>query len=272
MDATELLGFEEANAGLVLSDEAKWNQTLLDWQLFLRFGTVFVDRAVDGRVVASAAILPYGSSAWISMVLVSPDWRRRGLATKLVQKCLARADAAGWTTWLDATPDGLNVYGQLGFRVVGELVRMARRRGSAASHVPPRSPTVRDVRRLITLDAQGLGIGRSAFIEDVTERSGSVLYRTGSSYCLTRDGRRARQIGPVLARSEPEAIKLLDKVLANETGDLIIDLHTGNDQVRRYLLANDFVEERRFYRMIRGSAHNPPDQTVAIASAGPEFG
>jgi hypothetical protein len=38
------------------------------------------------------------------MVLVTSRWGRRGLATRLVHRCLAAANALKLTTWLDATP------------------------------------------------------------------------------------------------------------------------------------------------------------------------
>ena len=62
--------------------EAGWNQVAADWRIFLELGTVYAARAGDGRVVATAATLPYGGRfAWISMVLVAGDiaaaaWRR----------------------------------------------------------------------------------------------------------------------------------------------------------------------------------------------------
>src|SRR5436853_7848018 len=86
------LGAEAARDGLALSTEAHWNQNEADWRFFLSHGTAFGIRSGDGRLVATAALLPYsGGNAWISMVLVTQSWRRRGLATKLVDSCLERA-------------------------------------------------------------------------------------------------------------------------------------------------------------------------------------
>ena len=53
----------------------------------------------DGdRLVATAALLPYSAgNAWISMVLVTADFRRRGIATKLVDACLDAATRRGLT-------------------------------------------------------------------------------------------------------------------------------------------------------------------------------
>src|ERR1051325_4362218 len=119
------LGVEAAREGLVLSAEAHWNQNEADWRFFLENGTVFGIRDGDGRLIATAALLPYsGGNAWISMVLVTQAWQRRGLATKLVDACLAQATAQGLTPWLDATPAGAKVYGPLGFKPVLELRRL----------------------------------------------------------------------------------------------------------------------------------------------------
>ena len=105
------LGLGDAEAGLALSTEAGWNQNEADWRFFLSKGIVFGMR--DGkRLVATAALLPYSAGdAWISMVLVTADFRRRGIATKLVDACLDVAARRGLTAWLDATPAGAAVCG-----------------------------------------------------------------------------------------------------------------------------------------------------------------
>ena len=102
MAATEPIGIveldvDDAQAGMALSTEAGWNQNEADWRFFLSQGVVFGMR--DGaRLVATAALLPYSAgNAWISMVLVTADFRRRGIATKLVDACLNAAARRGLT-------------------------------------------------------------------------------------------------------------------------------------------------------------------------------
>src|SRR3954447_6969367 len=119
------LGTEDAAGGLALSTEARWNQNEADWRFFLTRGTVYGVRDSDRRLVASAALLPYSSgNAWISMVLVTENWRRRGIATRLVDACLSAATKLGLTSWLDATPAGAGVYGPLGFCPTIQLRRL----------------------------------------------------------------------------------------------------------------------------------------------------
>src|ERR1043165_9549316 len=134
------LGAEAACEGQVLSAEAHWNQNEADWKFFLNEGTVFGIRDGDGRLIATAALLPYsGGNAWISMVLVTQSWRRRGLATKLVDACLEAATRQGLTTWLDATPAGATVYGPLGFTPTLQLRRLKLLAPQGANAAPPMS-------------------------------------------------------------------------------------------------------------------------------------
>src|SRR3982074_1909278 len=132
------LGPQDVLAGLALSDEARWNQTEDDWRFFLIHGTVLGIRDAEGHLVATAALLPYGSNAaWISMVLVTTRWRRRSLATSLLDECLALASDRGLTPWLDATPAGARVYGPLGFTPTLHVQRLGFRGSVAPSPTTP---------------------------------------------------------------------------------------------------------------------------------------
>ena len=110
--------------------EARWNQLAADWRVFLEFGRLYAAETDEGRIVATTATLPYGGRfAWISMVLVTGDYRRRGLATKLMQWAMRDLAAGDLVPVLDATPDGRAVY------------RRARLRGFVGiSAVAPRAP------------------------------------------------------------------------------------------------------------------------------------
>src|SRR5258708_39476493 len=99
------LGPQDALSGLALSDEAHWNQTEDDWRFFLNHGTVLGIRDKAGRLVATAALLPYTSgAAWISKVPATPNWRRRRLATRLLDDCLTLAQTQRPTPGVGAAP------------------------------------------------------------------------------------------------------------------------------------------------------------------------
>ena len=66
---------------LALSKSANWNQNEADWHLMLGCGRGWGIALADGTLAASTVVLPYGGRfAWVSMVLVLPEHRRRGYA------------------------------------------------------------------------------------------------------------------------------------------------------------------------------------------------
>src|SRR5918997_5215034 len=73
---------------LALSAEAGWNQVDDDWRFMLRSGKGFGFLDEAGALVASGLTVEFARYAWISMILVAPRWQRRGLATKLMQRCV----------------------------------------------------------------------------------------------------------------------------------------------------------------------------------------
>lgn len=273
MGATEarpiaILAEPDALCGLALSAEAGWNQTLADWLLFLRRGTVYGVRDPHGRVVATAAILSYGSVAWISLVLVTVAWRRRGLARALMTRCLAQADAAGWQTRLDATPDGAAVYAPMGFRAADELVRW-RRPATTLEGVSTREERIG---ALLALDREALGLDRSAILNELASRPESAVWGDADACCLVRDGRRARHLGPLHGRDPVAVADLLGRVTSAEPGELVIDAYTNRGRTRAALRALGFAAERSFLRMARGGRLPGSVPGIALAGAGPEYG
>src|SRR4051812_32712413 len=76
---------------------AGWNQTVGDWQRFLDLspdGCLLAE--CEGRPVATATTIRYGTElGWIGMMLVHPDFRRRGIARVLLKHCIEILRQAG---------------------------------------------------------------------------------------------------------------------------------------------------------------------------------
>jgi GNAT superfamily N-acetyltransferase len=262
------LGVQDAAAGLVLSTEARWNQNEDDWRFFLSKGVVFGVRDDAGRLIATAALLPYSAgNAWISMVLVTESARRRGVATRLVDACLATAKQMNLTSWLDATPAGATVYGPLGFAPTLELRRLRlENSGSTSAGLDTCDPAAFSAR-----DSRAIGFARDALLAEFAGRPGSRLVRGGDAMALVRDGRTARHIGPLFAGNAAEALALVAAIVRSERGPLIIDAVHSHTKFLDGLTAAGWNIERPFQRMRFGGAGaqaaNPP-----FAVAGPEFG
>jgi GNAT superfamily N-acetyltransferase len=266
------LGPDDARQGLRLSEEANWNQNEADWRFFLDKGAVFGVRDGDNRLIATAALLPYTSAnAWISMVLVTASWRRRGLATRLLDACLDAAAKRGLTTWLDATPAGAKVYGPLGFAPTMELRRL-RFEGSTARTTTWSEPASNGrLDELIARDRRAMGFDRTALLGELGGRPGSQLISHGGALGLIRDGRTARQLGPLFAEDTAAATALVEAVVQSETGPILIDAVGEQREFLKTLTGAGWTIERPFQRMRFGpttiQSVEPP-----FAVAGPEFG
>ena len=114
----------DAEGALPLSAEAGWNQTAEDWRFMLSEGRGIGVRE-GARWVGSALALPLGERlAWISMVLVAKDARRRGIGTRLLRQAIDMVRDAGRIAGLDATELGRPVYLPLGFQHVYAIWRL----------------------------------------------------------------------------------------------------------------------------------------------------
>ena len=263
------LGIADAQAGLVLSTEAGWNQNEADWRFFLSHGIVFGVRDGD-RLVASAALLPYSAgNAWISMVLVTSDFRRRGIATKLVDACLSAAARRGLTTWLDATPAGTAVYGPLGFTPTLQLRRLRLEKQQGTEATEPLSASSPDA--LATRDSRAMGFDRSTLLSEFAVRPGSRIVSGDRAIALVRNGRTARHIGPLLADRAGQALKLVEAIVSSESGPWLIDAVRSQDEFLDGLVRAGWNIQRPFQRMRFGPATVSPAQ-LPFAVAGPEFG
>jgi GNAT superfamily N-acetyltransferase len=263
------LGVGDARAGLVLSAEAGWNQNEADWRFFLGHGTVFGVRA-GARLVATAALLPYSAGqAWISMVLVTADFRRRGIATQLVDACLAAAAKRSLTTWLDATPAGATVYGPLGFKPTLQLRRLRLREAQATT--APGAPSDGNLDTLAKRDADATGFDRRLLLSEFSARAGSRILSDDGAIALVRDGRTARQIGPLLADNADQALALVKAIVRSEAGPWLLDAVHPQEAFQGGLVASGWTIERPFQRMRLGPATASPAQ-LPFAVAGPEFG
>ena len=158
------------------------------------------------------------------MVLVTANWRRRGLATRLVDACLDAATKQGLTTWLDATPAGAAVYGPLGFTPTLQLRRLrletrCRRKPDAPAPIAG-AARANSSRAIVS----AMGFDRSALLAELGGRPGSRLVSNGDAVALVRDGRKARHIGPLFAdRAGRGAGDGRRRSFESETGPLLID-------------------------------------------------
>ncbi|MCE9659926.1 MAG: GNAT family N-acetyltransferase [Burkholderiales bacterium] len=285
----QALGERDVDAGLALSDAAGWNQTGDDWALFVRHGHAIGLRDEQGRWVATAAALPYGSErGWISMVLVADAWRHRGLASRLMDACVAHLRAGGIVPVLDATPAGAEVYRRIGFVPGFEIDRWERRalhparEPHSAGAVRPAGAGDRDA--VLAFDRASTGLDRGFLLDDFLARPETRIWlgNDGRGFVVARAGRRATQIGPLVAGDTGQAIALLEAAIDASAGSaplarpgertIFLDLPRARREVAAWLERQGFVRQRPFVRMALAATEPPRLGAAMFVLAGPEFG
>jgi len=280
--AIERLSADDVAGGLALSDGAGWNQTHDDWSLFIAAGAAGGVRDDAGTLVATAAALPYdAATGWISMVLVDPAHRHRGIASQLVDACVASLHEAGRTPVLDATPAGAAVYARIGFAAGFGFDRWEGDGPAATTGMRATpAPGLREVagpaqgETLTALDRSAGGVDRGLLLRSFLARpdTRAWLAARADGFVVRRAGRRAAQIGPIVAGSDADALDLLGAALAGVAGRVFIDVPAQRTAIADALSERGFVRQRSFVRMALGDARAAAARERVFALAGPEFG
>lgn len=278
-----------AEAGFNLSSLIGWNQTAQDWRFVLARGDGVGLLDADETLVATAMALPYGRFAWICLVLVAPDYRRQGIATRLMDEVVARQAAAGRVPGLDATPDGRTVYRRIGFR---DVYRLGRYRGESVAAAPEapdvlpgllrdelrvRPLAAADLARIAAVDRGLFGADRMELLFHLRRRQPGAAFgawREGrlAGYALARNGREATQLGPLAAIDDTVAQSLAAAALDAVAGPVYIDVAETRADFIAWLEASGFALQRPYIRMVRGREAGFGDPAWLYAIAGPELG
>jgi len=259
-----------------LSRLAGWNQTLRDWERFLTLGEGGCFLAeYDGCPAGTATTTCYGSDlAWIGMVLVHPDFRRRGIGGKLLHRAInhLRNDRGIACVRLDATPEGRPLYESLGFQAEWGLRRWRREGGGNVTDEALRTPEVSDAS--CELDEGVFGADRSALLRSLAEGSLAGVSLPDGSFGLMRDGERAVYLGPVTAGSSASGIAMIENLVRQCPGDRVIfwDLPDQNTIATDLALSLGFRPVRELTRMWLGDAPAPFDPSRNFGLAEPGLG
>jgi len=259
-----------------LKEAANWNQTEDDWARLLELepdGCFVISQ--DDVVAASATVVVYGTDlAWIGMVLTLPEFRKRGLSSRLMERVLefATSRAVG-KVGLDATDMGFPLYRRFGFETECIVERWERPAGIA----PVTSVVAKPWRPAPDLDLLAFGTERSKLLASLA-RVDAASVGDGEGYAMARPGSKAAYFGPCVAKSPVAAENLLRWFLAQHSReqacwDILLDNHDAVALARKY----GFQAVRRLRRMVlslHAAAPPPvsPKYSTMFAIAGFEYG
>jgi GNAT superfamily N-acetyltransferase len=229
-------------SAVALSTLANWNQTEDDWHRLLQLypnGSRFIEES--GEVIATASLLPFGAElAWIGMVLTHPEYRKQGLARRLMQDAIANAERLGIRTLkLDATDQGRPLYESLGFIVENTVERWGREDNrpdtqATLAHIEDTVSTMcleadRISEELIALDQDAFGASRKDILAALIGSGDCTVHANG--YVLSRPGRVARYLGPCVAGSEKAA---RDLIACHLHGHMPVEEKSANQEQSRW--------------------------------------
>ena len=279
-----LLDESDIPRAMRLKEAAGWNQTETDWRCLLTlepngcFGAI-----CGGQLVATTTTTTYEDElAWIGMVLVDPEKRRSGIATRLLETALDYLSSRVSTVKLDATPLGQPVYEQFGFQAESMIERWTGTAGRKGIAEDAESIDNNSRFELFALDRRVFRADRSRLLEMLLNNSSvpPVMARghDGSlrGYAFARRGSNAAYVGPVVTMSAGDPEPLLDHLLGGILSRLkdqriYIDFNKCSDCDVSALASRGFVKERELVRMSYGK----PDSSTSpfiFAIAGPEVG
>ena len=130
-----------------LKEAAGWNQTEADWRRLVKLEPDGCFAAIENdQLVGTTTTTTYEDDlAWIGMVLVDPQHRRRGIATRLIETALAYLDGKVAVVKLDATAEGEPVYEKFGFKTESLVERW---RGTVKTRSFERQDAAIDLQKL----------------------------------------------------------------------------------------------------------------------------
>jgi predicted N-acetyltransferase YhbS len=274
-------------AGLALCRAARWNQIDADWRRYLALNPTGARVAVDpeNTVIGSVTTLRYdGGFDWLAMVLVSPDCRRQGIASTLVEEAIELLGAHA-PVRLDATPAGELVYRKLGFEPEYALARMERPPDTSAAPARSAGPEPVNVMdedalaEVLALDREVFGADRAGLLRMLRQDAPgyAVVVREGSrldGYAFGRHGFTFDQLGPIVARDEGVARRLVSRLVDSYPRvAFLIDAprQSESDSWITWLGEIGFRDQRGFVRMVRGATPAPCDERL-FATIGADLG
>ncbi len=254
---------EDLSAALRLSALAGWNQTYEDWATLLDLapeGCLAIE--IDRALASTTTLLCYQQKlAWIGMVLTDPAYRRQGLARKLFEECLKRADSMGIETLkLDATDEGRPLYEKFGFRCEQDIERWSRPGTGAAPKLAP----INVDPSFTSIDSTHFSADRTALLTRLASRS--YVQTNQGAYLLARAGRLSAYLGPCVSNSIEGARQLVIELVKRSSCAWMWDLFPRNRDATELATELGFAPQRHLKRMFRGKdLPTNPDAIYAIA-------
>ncbi|MFG2652648.1 GNAT family N-acetyltransferase [Streptomyces sp. NPDC048436] len=258
-----------------LSQDRGWPREDHKWGLLLSAGTGYgIDDPDGDGLIAACVVTEYGpyerpGLGAIGMVLVAERHARKGLGRRLMQYVV---DGAGTTPLtLHATPNGIPLYEQLGFKTTGRAEMVCGRFTSDGPlpDVATRSATAEDLSSIVRLDTEVFGLDRMhvitrlpAFVDQlrVAETDGRI-----TGYAAAWPSMETHVIGPLVAPDTETAKALIGSLAAGSDRPLRTDIDVRHEELLAWVKERGLEPVAFNAVMMYGAPELPGDWTRRFA-------
>ncbi|AVR31411.1 MULTISPECIES: GNAT family N-acetyltransferase [Bacillus cereus group] len=240
----ERLKKEQIGDIVALSSYIGWDYNREEIDTVFNSGIVYGVWNERKELIASAAIILYGEAlASIGMVIVHPNYKGRGIGKVITNSCMSSVSAQT-PIMLIATDEGKPLYEKLGFRVVSYVSKYICNSYNVNDYcVGNEDYMVKyeecDLEKIIKIDENAFGTNRKVFLKKrimqseqcnvVKDKEQNVL-----GYGLSIQTPENKIIGPVVAKNNAMAMRIVHDLARGHNGKLRMDVPEGK---------NDFMKE-----------------------------
>ena len=268
---------EDAPALLAMSESIGWPHELADWHSALAASRIYGHRLNDGTALSSSAVYVFSPEfAALAFVIVREEHRGKGLARAAVCECLEQVPGA--VVILVATEFGEPLYLKLGFRTVGQIVRLIAPEGPVAiRQTPCEAMTEADLPAAFALDQAAYGGDRSAVLRGRWRQvdRGAIL-RDGngraSGFAWMSRQRGNLAIGPVIAEAPQDAMRLIGTLAEGTSGRLKLEVPDKQTEFIGELQGAGFAIDSSRALMVKNAESLPGRRGLIYALASLGYG
>ncbi|HDV8359742.1 GNAT family N-acetyltransferase [Bacillus sp. FSL R5-0585] len=240
----ERLSKEQIGDIVALSSYIGWDYNREEIDTVFNSGIVYGVWNERKELIASAAIILYGEAlASIGMVIVHPDYKGRGIGKIITEACVTSVSAQT-PIMLIATDEGKPLYEKLGFRAVSYVSKYICNSYNAKDYCVRNEDYVMnyeegDLEKIIKIDEYGFGTNRKEFLKKrIMQSEQCVVVKDTEEniigYGLSIQTPENKIIGPVVAKNNAMAMRMVHDLARGHNGKLRMDVPEGK---------NDFMKE-----------------------------
>ncbi|MGH0540084.1 GNAT family N-acetyltransferase [Bacillus cereus] len=241
----ERLRDEQIGDIVALSSYIGWDYNRKEIETIFDSGIVYGVWNERKELIASAAIILYGEKlASIGMVIVHPNYKGSGIGKAITNSCIMTVSAQT-PIMLIATDEGKPLYEKLGFRAVSDVSKYICNSYNANHKYAGNEEYMMDyeegnLEEIIKIDEYAFGTNRKEFLKKRIIQSEQCIVVKGKEqnvlgYGLSVQTPENKIIGPVVAKNDAMAMRIVHHLARDHNGKLRIDVPKGKNNFMKEL-------------------------------------